>query len=223
MGQHFLVQRIHPSLRVGIVPSVVRGRNLIPVHCAQGQWDSACGAHCAAMALAILGEISDVRVLSERSRGVAARLWRATYETYFHGIDAERLAATLDSLSMGRSIKYHKGRHTACLSFALQHVGRGELVIASWHSRRGRTHHWTLLIGQEGTQKGRVFVPTTLLALDPGVPEPQFCGYNARIEHTVHPKPRSPMYVRYLTADSVEMAVRLTSAVAIGAKPRSNT
>lgn len=215
MKVSYLVQQFHPNLRIGFVPSVLRGKRLLPIHCQQGWWDSACGAHCAATAMALLGEIHDVSVLSERRNGVAARLWKAAQRKYFDGVTVQELAAMIDDMGTGRKITVCTGRHATCLNFALTQLALGHVVIASWHSRRGQQHHWSTIVGAEGRQTGREFMPTVLLCLDPGVDEPVLCGYNSRLEFTAHPAPRSPAYVRYRCADGSKLAVTLTSALAI--------
>lgn len=212
----FLVQRFHPNLRIGLVPSVLHGNRLQPIFVPQDLWSSACGAHCAAIALALLGDIHDVSVLSERRNGVAARLWHAARAMYFDGVDVTGLAAMIDDMGTNRPLATCSGSHTRCLDFILAHLAKGEVVIASWHSRRGRQHHWVVIVGTEMRQMERHFKPTALLALDPGVCEPLLCGANSRLEITVHPAPRSKSYVRYGCADGSTLAVTLTSALAIG-------
>jgi hypothetical protein len=216
MKRNYLVQRFHPNLRIGFVPSVLHGKRLMPIHCQQGLWDSACGAHCAATAMALLGEIRNIAVLSERRNGIAARLWKAARLKYFDGVTVEELAAMIDDMGTGRNINVCTGRHIKCLDFILAQLERGNVVIASWHSRRGQQHHWSTVIGIEGRQTGRDFTPSALLCLDPGVDEPIMCGYNSRLEFTAHPPPRSASYVRYRCADGSKLAVTLTSALAVG-------
>lgn len=212
--QKYLIQRFHPNLHIGFVPSVLNGKRLMPIHCQQGTWDSACGMHCAAIALALLGDIHDVAVLSERRNGVAARLWRFAQATYFDGVNVEGLASVLEDTGTGRHITYYSGGHAKCLAFVLSHFEQRELVIASWRSQQGH-HHWTLIVGIEGLQTGHKFKPSTLLALDPGERAPQLCGYNGRLQFSVAAR-RKRAYHPYLSADGYEVAVKLTSALSIG-------
>jgi hypothetical protein len=216
MKHRFLIQRYHAQLRIDFVPCAARGERLVPVHCRQDQWSSACGPHCAAMAMALLGEIHDVTELSNRRNGVAARLWNCAQITYFEGTTVTQLAAMVDSLETGRPIAYCKSGHQNCLAFALSHLAAGHTVIVSWKSRTGRDHHWTLVSGCEGVQVGRTFTPQTLLCLDPGIEEPTMSLFNARLEFTIHPPPRAASYVRYRGTDGVTLSVKLTSALAIG-------
>lgn len=214
MKHKYLVQRFHPNLHIGFVPSILSSKRLMPIHCQQGTWDSACGAHCVAMALALVGNIHDVAVLSERRNGVAARLWRLAQTTYFDGVNLEGLVLMLEHMEMGRHINHCSGSHVKCLAFVLSHFSQGELVIASWCSRQGE-NHWILIVGTEGLQTDHSFKPSTLLALDPGVQEPQLCGYNGRLHFSVAGGSKTA-YHPYLSVDGYEVAVKLTSALSIG-------
>lgn len=216
MKHTFLIQRYHAKLLIDFVPCAARGERAIPVHCRQDQWSSACGPHCAAMAMALLSEINSVSELSNRRNGVAARLWHAAQITYFDGTSVSQLAAMIESLETGRPVTYCKGGHQNCLAFALSHLADSHTVIVSWKSRTGRDHHWTLVTGVEGLQVGRTFTPQTLLCLDPGLEEPMLSGFNARLEFTMHPPPRRAPYVRYRGTDGITLSVKLTSALAIG-------
>ena len=95
MKKAYLVQQFHPAINVGAFPFVLRGKKRIPVHCEQGALDSACGAHCAVIALTLLGHIRDASTLSERRNGVAARLWKAAKAKYFDGLNVDGLASML--------------------------------------------------------------------------------------------------------------------------------
>jgi hypothetical protein len=215
MKHTFLIQRYHAKLRLDFVPCAARGERLVPVHCRQDQWSSACGPHAVAMSLVLTGDIQDVATLSNRRNGVAARLWHAAQITYFDGTTVTQLATMVDSLEIGRPVAYCKSGHQNCLAFALSHLAAGHAVIVSWKSRSGRDHHWTLVTGVEGMQVGRTFTPQTLLCLDPGIEEP-LSLFNARLEFTIHPPPRAASYVRYRGTDGVTLSVKLTSALAIG-------
>lgn len=165
--------------------------------------------------MTLLGHIRDVAVLSEYRNGVAARLWRAARATYFDGVNVIGLASMLEDMDMGRRIALCSGGHAKCLAFILSKVGRGELVIASWRSHNN-DHHWILIVGTEGNQVGAKYSPSTLLALDPSVGEPQLTGYNGRLEFSVSLR-RKTLCRRYITSYNQEVAVKLTSAVSIGA------
>ena len=95
MKSRHIQQRFHPALSIGSSVYVRRGLRKIPIHCQQGDFDGACGAYCAAMSLAILGRIYDPLVLSDRSRGVASRLWQVAQSSFFDGMNVDQLATSL--------------------------------------------------------------------------------------------------------------------------------
>jgi hypothetical protein len=216
----FLVQRLHPNLHIKDVPSVMHGRRHIRIFVQQDFWSSACGAHSVASSMALLGEIKNVETLSERKTGAAGRLWKAAQAMYFDGATPQQLVEMIQTMQTGRRIALCTGVHTECLDFILNQLAKGNVVIASWHSRRGKQHHWIMLAGVEGHQTGQNFTPTTLLGIDGCLDEPYFSAYNCRIEFTSHPVPRSTKYVRYCCSDGSKLAVTLTSAISIQtAKP----
>lgn len=214
MKHSHITQQFHPGVKIGSVPFVTRGRKEIPIHCEQGAWDSACGAHCAAIALAILGHIHDVSVLSERRNGVAARLWKAAKAKYFDGVNVVGLSSMLDSVDIPRKVAHYSGSHLGCVAYILSRLARQELVIASWRSRQGH-NHWILIVGMEGIQSQKTLVPSALLALDPGATEPLLCAYNGRLELLSGLK-KSSTWRPYITSSNQNLIVRLTSAVALG-------
>lgn len=211
-----LQQRFYPTLRIGLSAMVERGQRDVPLHCRQGDLDGACGAHCAAMALTLLGRIVNVSALSKRTKGVAARLWQAAQATYFDGTTASELAAMIESVDADLHIEHTTGTHRRCLEFVQQQFDAGRLVIFAWRSKSGKDHHWVLVVGMEGMQHGRVFTPQTFLMLDPGAPPPVLCGYNARLSFASSSKLYGARYLPFLDADGGTMPVTLTSAVAIG-------
>jgi hypothetical protein len=146
---------------------------------------------------------------------VAARLWTLAKGSYFDGMNAVELADLLDALDANLQVSYVSGSHRICQEFTLQQCNSGCLVITSWKSRTD--HHWVLVVGIEGMQHERQFVPHAFLCIDPGtVPQPLMSGSNARLKFECTSTKTRPM--QYLSADGLNTAVRLTSAVAIGDK-----
>lgn len=214
----FLVQRFHPNLHIGDVPSVRHGKRNMRIFVQQDFWSSACGAHCVAIAMALLHEIKNVEAISERKKGAAGRLWKAAQAMYFDGATPQQLVEMIQTMRTSRRIALCTGVHAQCLDFTLDQLSRGNVVIASWHSRRGKQHHWIVIIGSEGYQTGHGFTPTTLLGIDPGLDEPYLAAANCRVEFTNHPVARSTKFIRYRCSDGSKLAVTLTSAVSIGMK-----
>ena len=215
MAARYLQQRLFPTLKIGVSAMVARGSQDVPLHVRQSDWDGACGTYCAAMALALLGRISDVAVLSDRRKGVAARLWQAARKYYFDGITAKELAAMIESLETDLHVSYYSGSHQKCLPLVQDQLAAGQLAIISWRSKNGNDHHWVLAVGIEGVQDGRSFTPETILVLDPGAEEPQLCGYNGRLRLAPTTSVSHKPYVPYSYSGGSSLQVQLTGAVLI--------
>lgn len=211
----FLQQRFYPTLRMGFRPTVARGNWDIPLHCRQGRWDGASGLHCAAMALTLLGKISDVTTLSGQHTTVAGRLWKASLATYFSGLHTGKLALLILSLKAGVKVDCRFKGHQKVLDFTKKQLSEGGLVIVTWSNREGADGHFVLVHGVEGTQSGRTFTPTALLVLDPDAAEPSFGGYNGRLEFTSHSARRDSSYITYIENSGLTQSVTLTSALAM--------
>lgn len=211
MKKRYIQQRFHPSIVVGSSVYVRRGMKKVPVHCQQGDFDGACGSYCAAMSLAILGRIYDPTVLSDRSRGVASRLWRVAQSSFFDGLTVDQLAALLTDVDPSLVVKTcDHDEERKILGFIKREIEKKKLVIVSWHAQRGDAHHWILLIGVEGNCQHETFKPQAFLALDPGTDAPIMSGYNGRLEIVSDEK-----YV-YEAAWQNRISVHLTSAVSLG-------
>lgn len=210
-------QRLFPSLRVGRTATVTRGRRHgIRLHCRQGAWDGACGLHCAAMALTLLGRLSGCDRLPARGRGLAAALWRSGIDTYFEGADAGELADLLCGIDAGLFVRHRTGSHRQLLRLAQAQLEAGRLAIIAWRSRNRRIDHWVLAVGLEGVQAGAAFRHTALLCLDPSSPQPSLCGYNSRLELTGNPASYGGTYLRFLTNQGDTLPVTLTGIVVVG-------
>lgn len=220
MRHPYIQQRFHPRLKIGYTAVVEQGKRKIPVHCRQGEIDGACGTYCSAIALTILGKISDPTVISERRNGVAARLWAAAQASYFDGIRSKALAKLLESLDAGLFIQECGKSHRSILAFTKTQLEAGAMVILSWQNRT--QHHWVLAIGTEGKQVDEVFIPQAFLALDPAAPYPILCGYNGRVEFSDRISAQRPSYVHYFsTNDGNPILVTLTGAVSVGENDES--
>lgn len=217
MPRMFLQQRLYPTLLLGFTPAVARDKQRhLSFHCRQGDWDGACGLHCAAMALALLGCIASVKALSTRRKGVAARLWQAAHAMYFDGMNAEDIETVLKSLAIDLYVKRLEGTHRQTLEFTQAQLASGRIAIIGFRNRRRTVDHWVLAVGLEGMQVGRRFIPQTLLVMDPGLTEPVMCGYNGRIRFSSPLTKLRSNYITYLGNDGSSFAVTLTEAVAIG-------
>jgi len=220
MARHFLEQRLYPTLQLGTTLTVARGSYDTAVHVRQGEWDGACGPHCCAMALAIMGRISSIATLCDRHNGVAGRLWKAARKQYFDGMHVADLAAMIESLGTDVIVEQHDVGHRPCLAVTLSALTKQQLVIAAWSNFHGE-EHWVLCIGVEGVRVGSNFTPHSLLILDPSAAEPSaLCGYNARLDFAAkppqRPSARRQSHVPYINSDGHAYSVMLTGAVVIG-------
>jgi len=214
----YIQQRFHPSLLIGSSIYVRRGLKKVPIHCQQGDFDGACGAYCAAMSLAILGRIYDPSVLCDRARGVASRLWRVAQSSFFDGLNVDQLADSLIDVDPTLDVKTCDfDDELRILAFIKREIEKERLLIVSWHSQRGNTHHWILLIGVEGVSRNETFKPTAFLALDPGTDAPIMTGYNGRLEVSgATGRHATAGNMIYEAAWQNRVRVELTSAISLG-------
>jgi len=208
----YLQQRFHPRLKIGYTALAEVGKKTVPVHCRQGEIDGACGTYCAVMALTILSKINNPSVLVDSRTGVAARLWRAARESYFDGIKAKSLADLLASIDADVKIAIDTRSRRSVLMFSKEQLALSRLVILSWRTRKYTLHHWVLVVGMEGIQRGRTFTPMAFLCLDPGAEYPVLCGYNGRLEFD---ESESGVGRYYCTDDTDALSVTLTGAVSL--------
>jgi hypothetical protein len=170
------------------------------------------------MSLAILGRIYDPLLLSDRVRGVASRLWRVAQSSFFEGLSVDQLASSLVDVDPTPDVRICDfDNELKILAFVRREIEKERLVIVSWHSERGDTHHWILLIGIEGFGRDETFKPTAFLALDPGTDAPIMTGYNGRLEVSGAIGRRATTgKLIYEAAWQNRIRVQLTSAVSLG-------
>ncbi|GJH07720.1 hypothetical protein CBA19CS11_02800 [Caballeronia novacaledonica] len=86
-----LIQKLHPALYPGQRLALAGSRQ--PLFSRQGMWDSGCALYCAAMALAMLGELSDPVSVRDYANGPVARFWDRAWPHYLHGLTFSELAS----------------------------------------------------------------------------------------------------------------------------------
>lgn len=210
-------QRLYPTLRIGHTATVTDGRRKdIRLHCRQGDWDGACGLHCAAMALTLLGRLNGVANLADRRNGIAGALWRAGLDSYFDGLHGAELAELLRNTDASLFVRNCCWSHRRLLKESQTQLEAGRLTIVAWRSRNGQLVHWVLAVGMEGVQERQRFRSTAILCLDPSGPEPALCGYNGRLELVGNPASYGSSYIRYLTNQGDVIPVTLTETVVVG-------
>ena len=215
MAAH-LVQRLHPTLRIGPKLRASLGTGGEPsVLLQQGSLDNACGLYSVVMALILLGAVerdAAVELLNAR-KGALRRLALQATPAFLHGMSTDELVDALEVTTQEVAIDYMTGSHSAALGHTLQALSRERIAIIDLKSRGGGFWHWVVAVGVEGIQQGALFEPQTLLVLDPNSRGWPYCGYNARLSLTV-PRPGA-RYLHYTSSTPSRRLVTLSSSVAL--------
>ncbi len=207
------MQRLHPALQSGRRLKFV-GSNT-PVFSFQGCWDGGCALHATAMALAMLGCLSDPLRVSSRRRAREAEFWRRAQPFYLSGISLEELQVLIRALDWKLRTAYFEGAHEDVLRFGEREVSRGRPVILSFRQSHRTSLHAVLAIGIEGRSIGRTFHGHTLLVIDSAEAEPILAVYNGRVTWTVPRRRKSDeQHARYITGFD-QRKVTLTGAMSI--------
>lgn len=207
------MQKLHPALQPGQRLSLAESN--VAAFSYQGSWDGGCALHATAMALAMLGRLSDpLRVPGRRRRGAEAEFWKRASPHYLGGISLDELATLIWELNWGLRPAVFEGAHAEVTGFCEQEVSRGWPVIVSWREARSAHLHAVLAVGIEGRQSGRTFDPHTLLLIDPAEAEPMLAVHNARLTWAATKPGRRAAYAEYVTA-SYRRRVVLAGAVSI--------
>ncbi|MGR2682585.1 hypothetical protein [Chromobacterium haemolyticum] len=183
-----LIQKLHPALRLG--QQVMLAKSGVPLFSRQGDWDGGSPLHCIAMALALLGKLSDPVQVRRDADGPEGHFWNRAWPHYLHGLTLSELASFVWELNCGVQPVTAEGNAAVVLRFCTQELAKGRPVIVGWHSQQQA--HAVLLVGVEGRQLARHFVPHAMLLLDPAEAEPGLAGFNARLEFG---KGKRPTYV----------------------------
>lgn len=174
-----LVQKFHPALRPG--RQLVLSDSGNPLFSRQGHWDSGSALHCVAMALALLGKLTNPVALSRSDAGPEAVFWDHAWPHYLHGLTLSELESFIWELNLGVRPLASPDDRGSILNFCELELPRGRPVIVGWRRRRIRDSHVALVVGIEGRQHKRTFEPHALLVLDPAASEPRLAAYNARL------------------------------------------
>lgn len=202
-----LIQKLHPALHPGRQLMVANSGK--PLFSRQGNWDGGSPLHCVAMALALLGELSDPVQIRGHARGPESRFWDRAWPHYLHGLTLSELEAFIWELNCGARPVAAEGNQATVLRFCSRELSKGWPVIVGWHSRRYA--HAALVVGIEGRHRNRRFAPHALLLLDPAESEPGLAGFNSRLKFGR----RKP----FLVTAAATRPVMLEGAVSIRLKP----
>ncbi|WP_076885745.1 hypothetical protein [Burkholderia pseudomallei] len=210
----FTVQKLLPKLRSGRRLTIV-GSN-VPAFSFQGAWDGGCALHATAMAIAMLGRLSDPLRVPSRRRGPEAAFWELAWPFYLSGVTLEELENLILELGWGLRPTLFEGAHANIFRFCEQEILRSRPVIVTWRQLRRAALHATLIVGIEGRQIGRDFEGHTLLVIDSAEAEPMLAAHNARLTWSAERRGRQSGYARYVTAFD-ERKVVLVGAMSIRA------
>ncbi|CAN2526803.1 hypothetical protein [Burkholderia pseudomallei] len=206
------MQQLHPALQSGRRLTLV-GSNT-PAFSFQGCWDGGCACHATAMALAMLGFLSDPLNVSSRRRAPEAEFWRRAQPFYFSGVSLEELQTLIRELDVGLRPTHFEGTNVDVLHFSEREVLRGRPVILTFRQSRRATLHAVLAVGIEGRKIGRTFDGHTLLVVDSAEAEPVLAAYNARLTPAAPSHGRSSEQAQYVTGFDQRKVV-LTGAMSI--------
>ncbi|WP_423380287.1 hypothetical protein [Burkholderia sp. LMG 32019] len=175
-----LIQKFHPSIRLGQQPILAKLGT--PLFSRQGHWDGGSTLHCVAMALALLGKLTDPVYLPYHSNGPEQMLWDDAWPHYLTGLTLAELASFVGDLNVGVCPGTCTATGIELLRYADRELQAGRPVIVGWQQRHRVKRHAALVVGVEGRQNGRAFEPHALLLLDPAGDTPGLAGFNARLD-----------------------------------------
>lgn len=182
-----LVQRLHPALYPG--PRLMLADTRQPLFSQQGDWDAGSALHCAAMALAMLGRLSDPVDVRGYASGPVAHFWDRAWPHYLHGLTPSELAAFVWELGAGVQPVQTEGSVEEIAHFCAEELASGWPVVIWIVNIRTGERHAALVTGIEE----RDAIPKALLLLDPAETAPVLAACNARLE------PGTP-HASYITA-----------------------
>lgn len=206
------MQKLHPALQSG--RRLTLANSNAPAFSFQGCWDGGCALHATAMALAMLGCLSDPLRLPSRRHHPEAEFWRRAQPFYLSGVSLEELQTLIWELDVGLRPTCFEGTHADVLRFSEREVLRGRPVILTFRQSRRATLHAVLAVGIEGRKIGRTFDGHTLLVVDSAEAEPVLAAYNARLTRTAADRGRLGGHALYVTGLDQRKLV-LTGAMSI--------
>lgn len=166
------------------------------------------------MALALLGKLDDPRYLPYHDAGAERAVWDAAWPHYLHGLTLSELASFIGELNLAVKPTVYAGLAADLLPFCSRELSAGRLIIVGWRQRHPVQAHAALVIGIEGHQVHRTFLPEALLLLDPAGCDPGLAGFNARIEAHGDASLRylSPACIRSITLEgAISLRTRLSA------------
>lgn len=188
-----LIQTLHPALYPGRRLALAGSRQ--PLFSRQGMWDSGSALHCAAMALAMLGKLSDPVNVRDYANGPVAHFWDRAWPHYLHGLTPSETASFVWELDAGVQPVEFEGSADEILHFCARELSAGWPVIVWIVNRRTGERHAALAVGLEEWDT----VAKALLLLDPAGAMPVLAACNARLES-------GKRHATYITAEATVRA-----------------
>jgi hypothetical protein len=190
-----LSQKLHPALYPGA--RLVLDDTHQPLFSQQGNWDAGSALHCVAMALAMLGRLSDPVDVRGYVSGPVAHFWDQAWPHYLHGLTPSELAAFVWELGCDVQPIQAEGTAHELARFCSGELAAGWPAIVWIVNCRTDERHAALVVGIEE----RNAIPKALLLLDPAGAEPVLAVCNARLAF-------GEPHASYVTArGSVQVAV----------------
>jgi hypothetical protein len=189
-----LIQRLHPALHPGQRLTLAGTRQ--PLFSQQGDWDAGSALHCVAMALALLGRLSDPVDVRGYVTGPVAHFWNRAWPHYLHGLTPYGLTSFVWELNADVLPVQVEGSADELLSFCARELAAGWPVIVWIVNRRTDERHAALVVGIE--EQG--MIPKALLLLDPARATLVLAACNARLEF-------GKSHASYITAKATVQAV----------------
>ncbi|MCS3392749.1 hypothetical protein NX868_12610 [Burkholderia thailandensis] len=196
-----LSQKLHPALYPGLRLMLDDTRQ--PIFSHQGDWDAGSALHCVAMALAMLGKLSDPVDVRGYASGPVAHFWDRAWPHYLHGLTPSELAAFVWELDCDVQPVQAEGTAHELARFCFRELAAEWPAIVWVVNRRIGERHAALVIGIEE----RDAIPKALLLLDPAGAAPVLAACNARLEF-------GESHASYITA-SGSVRAALDGAVSI--------
>jgi hypothetical protein len=189
-----LIQRLHPALHPGQRLALAGTRQSL--FSQQGDWDAGSALHCAAMALALLGRLSDPVDVRGYVTGPVAHFWDRACPHYLHGLTPSGLTSFVWELDIGMRPVQAEGSSDELLRFCARELSAGWPVIVWVVNQRTDERHAALVVGIEEQD----MIPKALLLLDPAGTTPVLAACNVRLE-------LRKSHASYITAEATVQAV----------------
>ena len=215
--------RYHAALNAGHTLSVSGSRQEpVDVFMRQSDIDSACGPHCVAMALMILGLVKRNAVINQANRkhGLAAQLYRTLADSWFEGLYAQPLFDAIESLKLPLVVRL-SDNFKGVDAFAVKALLDGNLVLLAFEGKK-HNRHWILGVGASGFQTGKSVCVDTLLVLCPSSDLVPLACHNARLHRepaTKFTKAGASVSWQFESMPYSSEPVRLMSAISLDFVP----